>query len=243
MSARTSRLLVVPDADAGAHEAAQLFRTAAEESIAARDTFNVALSGGGTPKPLHRLLAANPNAIDWPRVRIFFGDERWVEPTDSRSNEKMARETLLSHVNVAPERVHGMYRPGSPAAGASFYEQAMRRELGAEGRLDLVILGIGEDGHTASLFPGMTEREELNRGLVAVVGDSPKPPAGRITLTFPALNRARRVLILATGEGKAEAVSRALSPGTAISDCPVRGVSPEAGSLTWIVDRAAYSGS
>jgi 6-phosphogluconolactonase len=177
------------------------------------------LAGGSTPQRCYALLVGRP--IEWGRVTVLFGDERCVPPDDPESNYRMAFDTLLAH--VAPASVHRMPGELGAEAAAAEYERVVR----SVGNLDLVLLGLGEDGHTASLFPGHPELSAS--GLVTGVHGAPKPPPDRVSLTLEALNAARRVVFLATGAGKREAFQRAQ-----------RGEVPAGmvGGATWIVDSA-----
>ena len=178
------------------------------------------LAGGTTPKRCYELLARLE--VEWGRVAILFGDERCVHPDHPDSNYRMAREALLDH--VSPATVYRMPGELGPDEAAGAYTHV----VAAVSPLDVVLLGVGEDGHTASLFPGHPALEAT--GLVVGVRDSPKPPPHRVTLTLPALRSARRVIILATGAGKADAVARAK-----------RGEVPSGmiAGARWLVDRAA----
>ena len=178
------------------------------------------LAGGTTPRRCYELLAERE--VDWGRVAVLFGDERCVPPDDPESNYRMAREALLDR--TAPATVYRMPGELGPDEGAEAY----RRVVATETPLDVVVLGVGEDGHTASLFPGHPVLRA--HGLVVGVRDSPKPPSERITLTLGVLRAARRVNILATGAGKAEAVALAK-----------RGQVPSGmiAGARWLIDRAA----
>jgi 6-phosphogluconolactonase len=196
---------------------------AAAGALAERSRFVVALAGGETPRPLYgRLASEYRDAIAWDRTDACFGDERCVPPTDADSNYRMAREALLDR--VAPANVHRM--PGE--LGAEEAAAEYDRLLGRLGLLDLVLLGVGPDGHTASLFPG---RPEVNaEGWAVAVHDAPKPPPDRVSLTLGTLQAAHRVLVLATGADKADAVAKAQR-----GEVPA-GMIPHA---EWLVDRAA----
>ena len=178
------------------------------------------LAGGTTPRRCYELLSGME--IEWGRVSVLFGDERCVRPDHPESNYRMAREALLN--KVAPATVYRMPAELGPDEGAKLYEQV----VATVSPLDLVTLGVGEDGHTASLFPGHPALKA--QGLVTGIHDSPKPPPERVTLTLNALLAARTVIILATGEGKAEAVARAK-----------RGEGPSGmiAGARWLIDRAA----
>jgi 6-phosphogluconolactonase len=196
-------------------------------AILERGACALALAGGRTPEPVYRLLAATPN-LDWSRVDVFFGDERAVPPDDPESNYGMVRASLLSRVPVPEDRVHRMEaeRPDRDAA-ARAYDQALPPAL------DLLVLGVGPDGHTASLFPGSAALDERRRRVVPVTG--PPPPAARLTITPPVIAAARRVVVLAAGADKAAAVARALEGPRSPKDTPAQ----LARRADWFLDRAA----
>jgi 6-phosphogluconolactonase len=208
-------------------DGAEVARRAADaflEAAAAGDRPAIVLSGGSTPQALHRLLASPEYAgrVDWPRVNVFFGDERQVPLDDPRSNYHAARETLLDHVPVDPSRVH-------PLTDADEYEGLLRSFFGERPDFDLLYLGMGDDGHTASLFPGSVSLREDERWVI----DPPDVVQGmaRHTFTLPALSAARRTLILVSGEAKAEAFAR-IRAGEQLPAGMVPGAE-------WLVDRAA----
>lgn len=243
------------DPTALALAAARHFVRAANAAIGARGRFTVALAGGSTPAELYRLLSQVPfrEQIDWSRTLIFFGDERCVPPDHLWSNYRMARETLLDAVPLPPANVHRMAGELDPAAGALAYAAALRCafDLRGAGRpvFDLILLGMGDDGHTASLFPGMAAPHERRRIVVAsAVPAYVQPAVPRITLTFPVLNAARHVLFLVAGAGKAEKVRVILGDlrtgysersAAESKDLPAGRVQPTHGTLTWLLDRAA----
>ena len=205
----------------------------------------IALSGGSTPVLLYRLLASPGKRIPWERLEVFFGDERGVPPDHSDSNYRVAREELLSRVPIPPDQVHRM--PASEPdlkAAALAYEAEIRRIVPdgpvGEPAFDLVWLGMGDDGHTASLFPGspaLADTEDL------VAANPVKGlPAPRMTFTLPLINNARKVQFLVTGSKKAPAVRQILGPpaeGTPIVPLPAARVRPLYGELEWILDREA----
>jgi len=197
---------VFEDTAALAAAAAGAVAEAAAEGNAGRGRFSLGLTGGRTPVPVYRALAAEPlrSRVDWARVRIYFADERAVPPDDPRSNVRLARETLIDPLRIPPRNVHRMKGEYPDLEVAVVEYEAHLTEP-----VDALILGIGEDGHVASLFPGSALVGEGKRR-VAAVTDSPKPPARRLTLTPRALAEARRVLVLATGAAKAAAVALAL---------------------------------
>jgi len=217
-------------------------RTVADELAAALERSGsaaLALSGGSTPRTLYRLLALPEHraSIAWDRVDVFFGDERCVPPIDVDSNYRMAHETLLGPLQLDSERVHRIRGELGAEQAAAEYEELLRARLGPAPRLDLVLLGMGGDGHTASLFPGAPALDERRR--LAVAARAPVEPRERVTLTFPALNAARRVLFLVAGVDKAPAVAR-VAAGDA--SAPAARVRPAEGSCTWMLDRAAAAG-
>src|SRR5262245_53289287 len=203
------RIEICGDAGDLARHGAGLFVSLAGRALGARRQFAVALAGGATPRRLYEVLREPHHAFQvvWQAVQIYFGDERCVPPGHEASNERMASETLLSHVPIPPGHVHRMSgEDPDPARAAAAYEAAVRETMGSGGstpRLDLVLLGMGEDGHTASLFPGGPELEETGRLVVPSVS-----PDGmkRLTMTLPLINAARVVAVLVAGESKARTV-------------------------------------
>src|SRR5262249_22411813 len=186
-------IAVLPDADSLALAAADEFARSAADAVSRRGLFHVALSGGSTPRALYRRLTKPPHrgAIPWDSVRFFFGDERCVPPGDDRSNYRMAREALFNPLRIAPRRVFRVRGEADPARAAREYERLLRAHVpGRPPRLDLVLLGLGEDGHTASLFPGTPALTEGKR--LAVENPGPRPGEPRITLTYRAIDSARR---------------------------------------------------
>lgn len=232
---------VFDDAESVARAAAELFARLSRESVAERGTFSVALSGGTTPRRVYELLASDEyrEHVSWPSVHVFFGDERTVPPDHAESNYRMASEALLSRVALPAENVHRIEGVGDAAANASDYESVMRGFFGDEEwpRFDLVFLGMGDDGHTASLFPNTAALEE-SRAWVAA-NRVEKFGAWRITLTAPAINAARRVIFLVTGAGKAERLSEVLNGARDPSRLPSQMIQPRDGQLEWYLDRAA----
>jgi 6-phosphogluconolactonase len=237
------RVRIFDDAEAVARAAAAGIAESARESIGARGLFAVALSGGSTPRRVYELLAGEDfrKDLDWPRVHVFFGDERMVPPDDAESNYRMASEALLSRVPIPPENVHRIDGVGDAAANASAYESEMRGLFGDAGwpRLDQVLLGMGDDGHTASLFPGTDALRETR--LWVAPNWVEKLGAWRVTLTAPAINAARRVTFLVTGAAKAARLREVLRGGLDPARLPSQLVRPSDGTLEWFVDRAAAS--
>ena len=244
MPARTPEpeLQVFDDPEAVARTAAARFAGLARESIAARGLFTVALAGGSTPRAVYELLAGDEfgGRIDWENVHVFFGDERAVPADHADSNYRMAHESLLARVSVPERNVHRIEGVGDASANASEYESEMRGLFGEDAewpRLDLVMLGMGDDGHTASLFPG-TEALDERRAWVAANWVE-KLGAWRVTLTAPAINAARHVLFLVTGANKAERLREVLRGARDPARLPSQLVSPSDGTLEWFLDRAA----
>ncbi len=223
-------------------EAAERFARAAERSAASGERFSVALAGGKTPIPMHRLLAEQPyrKLIPWARVHLFWSDERCVPPSDAASNYKRAKTALLDHVPLPQGNVHRIPGEREPQASARSYETELRTFFrGERVRFDLVILGVGADGHTASLFPDTPALREEHRLAVATTAPEGTEPRKRVSLTLPVINAARSVLFLVTGSEKADIVHTVLEQGR--RDLPAGRVCPEAGRLTWLVDVAAGS--
>jgi 6-phosphogluconolactonase len=229
-----------------------LFQAAAEEvirvaseAVAKRGRFTIALSGGSTPKNLYRLIAANAGAsLPWPQMFFFWGDERHVPPTDEESNYRMAEETLLSKVPIPPGNVFRIpaENPDADAAAAA-YEQTLQTffevAAGKFPRFDLILLGMGPDGHTASLFPETAALREKSRLVVANWVE--KLNTSRITLTLPVLNAARQVAFLVSGADKAAVLREVLEGKGPGEKYPSKLVQPSDGKLIWFVDRAAAS--
>lgn len=238
------RVLVFDDASALAREAARRFTVAAGRTVDGGALFRVALSGGRTPLETYRNLAAEPLrlSVHWPSVQFFWGDERFVPPDHPDSNYRAAREALLDVLPIPEENVYPVPTgAGSPEAAASAYQEtllgAFRVEPPGSPRFDLILLGLGADGHTASLFPGALPRE-AKKTLVAPVRGHGKPP-DRITLTPAALNAAREVMFLVAGEEKAEVLERTLGAGDPDPALPATLVRPSRGKVTWLADRGA----
>jgi len=207
-----------------------------QDAVGARGRCAIALAGGETPRPLYRLLAVDTR-IDWPRVHVFWGDERYVAADDARSNFRMARETLLDRVASPPGHVHPM--PTSmpdPDAAATAYELTMRRFFETDIPVfDLVLLGLGADGHTASLFPHSAVLHESTR-LVVSVTTTANPPV-RLTLTLPALTAARRIFVMTAGPDKVAALDRVLAPDADPERYPAAALKAAGQRLTWWIAR------
>ncbi len=211
------------------NDAVALIEGAAAEAIAERGTFSIALSGGNTPKPVFEALAKRP--VDWSKVIVTFGDERCVPPEDEQSNYLMARRTILDAISIPPENVLRMRGEIEPAMAAKIYEEDLLARAGGEiFRHDLILLGMGPDGHTASLFPGTPALAERSR--IVVENYVPKMSMWRITFTYPLLDAARHVCFLVNSAGK-DAILDEVFSGK--SDYPCAAVNPTDGKLTWLL--------
>jgi 6-phosphogluconolactonase len=230
----TPEIVVVPDADALADEAARRI-----EAIAVGADFSapatVALAGGSTPQVAYRHLGSR--CVPWAKLRLFFGDERMVPPDDAGSNFRMVCEALLDRVPFPEGNVHRMHGELDPEDAARQAEEELRAEFGPHGvpRFDLMLLGIGPDGHTASLFPGAPELDVTDRLCVPVHRpDLPQP--WRVTMTLPVLNNARRTMFLAADGKKADVIARSVAGDP---EMPAGRVRPVDGTLTWILTEDA----
>lgn len=232
---------IFESAEEVARAAADAFTDIAVASISAEGRFSVALAGGSTPRRTYQLLASEEyrDRINWSKVHIFFGDERCVPPTHSDSNYRMVEETMLSRLPIPEENVHRMIGEGDAHANASLYESELQTFFdGAPWpRFDLVLLGMGDDGHTASLFPG-TDALKENRAWV-VANWVEKFQSYRITLTAPAINHAANIIFLVAGASKAERLREVLRGSRDPLRLPAQLIQPVAGSLVWLVDKAA----
>jgi len=211
-----------------------------ERALATRERFSFCLSGGSTPKRLYELLAQPPlvTRMPWERVHLFFGDERFVPRDHPDSNYRMAAQAMIEHVPIPPGQVHGMPVDGTPAEAATRYEHTLQAYYaGAEfdptrPLFDVTLLGLGEDGHTASLFPGTAVLDETHAWVASVIGAKPEP---RLTLTYPALASSRAVAFLIAGVGKHEMLRRLQAGDPALPSARVAPI----GELLFMVDRAA----
>jgi len=238
---RDTNMRVGDDAEGVARAVARRFAEMARACVSERGSFSVALAGGTTPKRVYELLADEElrGEIPWEGVHVFFGDERCVPPDHADSNYRMAHEALLSRVPVPEKNIHRMRGEGDSAAGARLYEDELRAFFSdAEWpRFDLVMLGMGDDGHTASLFPGTTALEEQRAWVVANWVE--KFETWRVTLTAPAINHARHVFFVVTGAGKAARLAEILKGERDPSRLPSQLIEPEDGMLEWFIDRDA----
>ena len=235
------QLVATRDAAAVAREAATRIARALRNSITRQSRASLALSGGNTPRDAYGLLARE-SGLDWTKVNLFWVDERGVLPTDDRSNYRWAKSTLIDPAGIAAERVHRL--PGDARdldAAARDYERTIREyvELDGDGipSFDVVVLGVGDDGHTASLFPGESTIDIHDR-LVASVAAAPNREA-RLTLTSPAIEHARNVFVLAVGAAKQPALERVWASKGNLHETPARILRGCRGSVTWVIDKAA----
>jgi 6-phosphogluconolactonase len=234
-----AEIVIVEGEAALAEHVADRFIDEAEAAIGARGLFHVALAGGTTPKASYELLARDPRRgeIDWDKVRFFFGDERCVPPSDDESNYKMAKLAMFEPLGIDASRVFRMHGEDDPERAAAAYADVLRAQLGPDPRFDLIMLGMGPDGHTASLFPGSSpatdERLLVNAPFV------PKFATHRITLTPHVLNNARAVAIATAGPTKTDVLERVLRGPYDPTTYPVQIVAPKDGTLTWYVDTVA----
>jgi len=223
--------------------AAEIFVAAAKEAIDSKGSFNVALTGGSSPVKFHKLLAESPyrEQVEWEKVAIYWGDERWVHLDDDKSNAKMAEETLLSHVPIPKDQIFYMWAADvEPEDYAAEYEQLLKNNLGPEGSFDLIYLGMGDDGHTASLFPGEVVLSEKDKW-VAAYFLAPQDMY-RITLTAPLINKAKKIAFVLYGEKKIHALHEVLEGAYNPEKYPSQLIKPVNGELEFLVDEVAASG-
>jgi 6-phosphogluconolactonase len=228
---------IFPNARELARAAAEYFVARSDEAIAERGSFKVALSGGSTPKAMYELLAElHPERVQWSRIHFFWSDERHVPPDHPESNYRMANEALLSHVPVSSNNIHRINSENPNAAdAASEYEQTLRKITGSNlPQLDLILLGLGADGHTASIFPGSDVLHETKRLVAAPWVE--KLNTYRITMTLPLLNNGASVVFLVSGSEKAKIVNDVLNGE---NKYPAQAVKPVNGELLWMLDRDA----
>lgn len=244
MSTDGGRIIEVYDTgDALAHRAADLF-VQRFEGHHPGSPFRVALSGGSTPRKFHSLLAqpGYRERVDWSRIEFYWGDERCVPPDDAESNYRMARETLLDHVPVSISQIHRMRGELTDVADAAvLYEGELRAGFALTGdeipRFDLIFLGMGPDGHTASLFPHTQALHVMDR--LAVANYVPKLNANRLTLTVPVLNNAACIAFVVAGEDKAESLKQVLEGAGHPDEYPSQLIAPVHGQVYWLCDHAA----
>ena len=222
--------------------AAELFVDSVVQAVTARGRFLTALSGGGTPKPLYELLARTPycNQIGWSKVFVFWGDERCVSKDDPGNNYFQAKQALFDHVPLPADNIHRIASELEPEDAAQDYARVLKNfeELPYEWpRFDLVLLGMGDDGHTASLFPG--SQVDITSPTIAVNADYQDRPAKRVSLTPLVFNSARRLVFLAIGQSKAETLANILNGEYHPELLPAQRIRPRDGEVIWLVDEAA----
>ena len=239
---------IFPTSDEVSAQAVEVILDAAREAIAARGRFTLAFTGGSAPKKTYSLLARPDRAgqIDWAKWFLFWGDDRFVPPDDDRSNFGMVSGLLLEHVPVPEANIYPVpVQAQNPAQAADYYADTLAQFFGiAPGgdapSFDLILLGLGDDGHIASLFPGFPTLGVEDRWVVSSPPGTLPPPVDRVSLTYPVLNAARQVLFIVTGENKADAVGDILDSHAPRERRPGAGVHP-AGDLIWLLDQAAAS--
>ncbi len=236
----TGELKIYPDMAALARAAASHFVDIAQSSIALQGRFSVALSGGTTPEQMYRLLA-NPefaSHIDWKRVHLFWSDERCVAPDHQDSNSAMAWKSFIDRVPISMDNIHRILGEEDPVVAADTYEQELKDHFkAAVPKFDLILLGLGEDGHTASIFPGSAAATERIR--IAVATQHPYSNQWRVTLTLPAINASSIVSFLVYGSAKARMLRIVKSGLVSPEEIPATGVSPTDGTVIWFCDQAA----
>ena len=238
------RIVPVKDAEELAHTAAKIIADDTLQAILQRGRFVIALAGGSTPKTTYKYLAQDhADKIDWTKVYAFLGDERFVPPDDPLSNYGMVRDTLLRDLPIPKDHIYPVQTGmASPIESANAYQETLREFFETDfdpPRFDLILLGMGDDGHTASLFPGASSLAIQDLWVVASPPGTLPPPVDRITFTYPVLNAARHVLFLVSGEKKAAALADIFEDDPSPVKRPAAGVLPTDGTLTWLVDKAA----
>ena len=236
-----AEIVVLPSKAAVAEALADRTAAALRAVLAEKNRVTLCLTGGSTPEPAYARLAA-AEGVDWDRVHVFWGDERSVPPDHPESNYAMARRTLLEPAGVPESNVHKMPGGCPPAEGAAVYEQALEQFFGDDLWFDVLHLGMGDDGHTASLFPGTAALDEADRRVT--VGEAPASAAvrERLTLTFPALSRASLCLVAAAGAAKRDAFSAVLDAYDGDGPPPPAARVEVEGDLVWLVDRELAQG-
>jgi 6-phosphogluconolactonase len=235
---------IFQDRQALQQEAAAFTRRSALEAVEARGRFLWVLSGGGTPGPVYEMLADRPYVehMPWQSIQLFWGDERCVPADHPESNFGQARKLLLDRAPIPPENIHRIRGELAKEKAAGDYASRLAKIADpglAWPRFDLVFLGMGDDGHTASLFPGGDQELESMTPVIGVKANYGGRPADRVTLTPMVFNSARRILFLVSGEGKAAVLARALRESGEPEELPVRRIRPPDGHVMWFVDKAA----
>lgn len=231
-----------PDKETLSQAAARLFSRIAHDAVQAHGRFSIVLSGGSTPRRLYQILSQMPE-LPWEQTHVFWGDERLVPPDDPGSNYGQAKAVLLDCVPIPPENIHRMKGELAPDTAVADYTAQLRQFTPGQlwPRFDLVLLGMGSDGHTASLFPGPVSEAERTQPVIAVTAHYDGRPAQRITLTPLVFNDAAHILFLVTGADKTDALTAVLQNPPQPEKYPVQRIQPRDGSLTWFIDNAASS--
>jgi 6-phosphogluconolactonase len=236
-----AKIIVAKEPSELFERAARLISESANAAVQAGGQFSIALSGGSTPKALFELLASdrwNPR-IPWEHTQAFWGDERYVPHDDTRSNYRMAREALLEKVPILTQNIHPIPTNVSPEDCALAYESTLQKVLGPATTIDFNLLGLGENGHTASLFPGRPTLRERSRLVVADF--IPEVNMHRITMTAPMINASRTIAFLVTGAGKADVVRDVIAGPSRPEELPSQMIHADNGELLWLLDSAAAS--
>ncbi len=237
------QLVILPDQAGLAEAAARRFVELSQAAIDRGGRFSVALAGGTTPRAMYERLARPPlhDEVDWANVHVFWSDERYVPPDDPQSCYRMARESLLAHVPIPAAHIYlAPTIGGAPEAAAQAYAETLTASFKSDlPRFDLILLGMGPDGHTASLFPGKPQVTAPDADLVVAVHEAPKPPPTRLSFTLPLINAAAQVIFLVAGADKAAALRDVLRGPPDPARLPAQGVRLTRGTLTWLVDAAA----
>lgn len=240
---RQSNIFVFETPEQLALAAAERFVEYSNELLDMTERSSVALAGGNTPRRVYELLATErfKKRVEWPQVYLFFGDERCVPPEHPDSNYAMAYEALISRVPIPAKNVHRIIGEGNANENALAYENQLRTFFAGLTwpRFDLVLLGMGEDGHTASLFPGSAALRETSRWVSPTRNE--QSGQERITLTLPVFNQARRIMVLVTGKKKAQRLKEVLRPQPGSEQLPVQAITPIKGMLEWLADAEAAS--
>jgi 6-phosphogluconolactonase len=235
-----NKIRVYPNLESLSQAAADLFVERAQKSISERGRFTAALSGGSTPRPLYQALASpeSQEELDWQKIHLFWGDERCVPPDHPDSNYRMVRENLLQEISIPEENIHRVPAEMDPRMAAFSYEETLRGFFNQSWpRFDLVLLGMGDDGHTASLFPHSAGLNEEQRWFIA--NYAPRQETWRLTLTKKAINAARYITVLVSGGSKADMLFSVFRGDYDPETKPIQLISPKKGELVWLVDQAA----
>ncbi len=236
----SSNVQIYTDKAAISRQVAKAIIELAHSTLKIRPYFSIALAGGSTPKLLYSMFATEfKDELPWDKLLIFWGDERYVPHDHEKSNYKMAKDAMLDLVAIPEDQIFPMpTEPTNPNDAAASYAITVKEKLAlTDGRFDVVLLGMGDDGHTASLFPGSPALNEDT--LKVVAAPAPVEPRQRITLTYPVLNESRNVFFLVAGEDKAPGLLCAMGQPSSITECPSGKVQPKEGNLIWFVDEAA----